>query len=251
MAPYALPAEIWIAGLVFIRVAAIVMLLPGIGESFVPPRIRLSFALVLTLCIAPIAAATLPALPATIGAMAGIVLKELFIGLLVGGLLRMLLAALAVTGEVVSLQTTLAFAQTANPSQAQPGAALTAFLTMLGIVLIFATGLHRMFIGAIANSYELFAPAKRLMVEDAAMVAVRTLAQAFSLGVQLAAPVIVFSLIFNIATGLVGRVMPQFQIFFAATPLNILLGLSIFALSLGLVGLVWINQYTAFVGLMT
>ncbi len=251
MSPYALPAEIWAAGLVFLRVGAIVMLLPGIGESFVPPRIRLSFALVLTLCIVPIAAATLPPLPATLGAMAGIALKELFIGLLVGGLLRMLLAALAVTGEVVSLQTTLAFAQTANPSQAQPGSALTVFLTMLGIVLIFATGLHRMFIGAIANSYELFAPAKRLMVGDAAMVAVQAVAQAFSLGVQLAAPVIVFSLIFNIATGLVGRVMPQFQIFFAATPLNILLGLSIFALSLGLVGLVWINQYTAFVSLLT
>jgi flagellar biosynthetic protein FliR len=251
MAPYALPAEIWIAGLVFIRVGAIVMLLPGIGETFVPPRIRLSFALVLSLCITPIAAATLPPLPATVGAMAGIALKELFIGLLVGGLLRMLLAALSVTGEVVSLQTTLAFAQTANPSQAQPGAALTAFLTMLGIVLIFATGLHRMFIGAIANSYALFEPAERLMVGDAALVAIQALAKAFSLGVQLAAPVIVFSLIFNIATGLVGRVMPQFQVFFAATPLNILLGLSIFALSLGLVGLVWISQYTAFVGMLT
>ena len=251
MSPYALPAEIWAAGLVFIRVGAIVMLLPGIGESFVPPRIRLSFALVLTLCILPVAIATLPPLPATVGEMAGVALKELFIGLLVGGLLRMLLAALAVTGEVVSLQTTLAFAQTANPSQAQPGGTLTAFLTMFGIVLIFATGLHRMFIGAIANSYDLFAPAKRLMVEDAGMVAVRTLAQTFSLGVQLAAPVIVFSLIFNIATGLIGRVMPQFQIFFAATPLNILLGLSIFALSLGLVGLVWINAYTDFVALLT
>ena len=56
MAPYALPAEFWVAGLVFIRVAAIVMLLPGTGETFVPPRIRLSFALVLTLCIIPIAA---------------------------------------------------------------------------------------------------------------------------------------------------------------------------------------------------
>ena len=251
MPPYALPAEIWAAGLVFMRVGAIVMLLPGIGENFVPPRIRLAFALVLTLCIAPIAMATLPPLPATLGDMVGIAFKELFIGLLIGGLLRMLLAALAVTGEVVSLQTTLAFAQTANPAQAQPGAALSVFLTMLGIVLIFASGLHRMFLAAIANSYTLFAPSKPLMINDAAMVAVQTLASAFSLGIQLAAPVIVFSLIFNIATGLIGRVMPQFQIFFVATPLNILLGLSIFALSLGLVGLVWINRYSAFVAMFT
>jgi flagellar biosynthetic protein FliR len=68
-------------------------------------------------------------------------------------------------------------------------------------------------------------------------------AKSFSLGLQLAAPVVVFSLVFNVATGLVGRVMPQFQIFFVATPLMVLLGLSIFALSLGVIGMVWVDRY--------
>ena len=61
------------------------------------------------------------------------------------------------------------------------------------------------------------------------------------LGLQLAAPVVVFSLVFNIAAGLVGRVMPQFQVFFVVTPLIVLLGLSIFALSLGVIGMVWLG----------
>jgi flagellar biosynthetic protein FliR len=55
--------------------------------------------------------------------------------------------------------------------------------------------------------------------------------------------VVAFSLIFNIATGLVGRVMPQFQIFFVASPLMVLTGLSIFALSLGVIGMVWVDHY--------
>ena len=54
---------------------------------------------------------------------------------------------------------------------------------------------------------------------------------------------IVFSLVFNVATGLIGRAMPQFQIFFAATPLQLLLGLSLFALSLGVIGSVWVDRY--------
>jgi flagellar biosynthetic protein FliR len=58
----------------------------------------------------------------------------------------------------------------------------------------------------------------------------------------------VFSLIFNIATGLVGRVMPQYQVFFVATPLNVLLGLSIFALSLGVIGMVWVDRYRDLIG---
>ena len=40
--------------------------------------------------------------------------------------------------------------------------------------------------------------------------------------------------------------MPQFQVFFVATPLTLLLGLSVFALSLGVVGLVWLDRFRTF-----
>jgi flagellar biosynthetic protein FliR len=147
---------------------------------------------------------------------------------------------------VVSLQTTLAFAQTTNPTQAQPAATVGSFLTVLALTLIFATDLHQLFIGAVAKSYTLFTPGKPPPIGDFASLAIRMTGQTFALGVQLAAPVLVFSLIFNIASGLIGRVMPQFQIFFIATPLTLLFGLSVFALSLGVMGLVWIDRFRAF-----
>ncbi len=190
-------------------------------------------------------------MPTTVGEMGAQVFRELIIGLMLGGLLRFTLSALAVTGEVVSMQTTLAFAQTANPMQAQPGAALSTFLTMLGVVMIFASDTHHLFIAAIARSYTLFAPAKHVLIQDASAVAVRAVAEAFTLGIQLAAPVIIFSLVFNIAAGLVGRVMPQFQVFFAATPLTLLLGLSVFAVGLGTSLLIWISRYREFIGMFT
>jgi flagellar biosynthetic protein FliR len=246
---FSAPEQLWAGSLVFVRVAAIVMLLPGVGEPVVPPRVRLAFAMLLSMAITPIVLHTLPALPDTVGGMGAWVLREAIIGLLIGAILRTMMAALAVAGEIVSLQTTLSFSQTANPLQAQPGATLSSFLGLVGVTLVFATGLHQMFIAAITQSYELFAPMKRLLVEDAGELAVRTVGQAFAVGIQLAAPVMVFALIFNVATGLVGRVMPQFQIFFAATPLTVLLGLSIFALSLGTVGLVWLTQYSDLVAI--
>jgi flagellar biosynthetic protein FliR len=55
--------------------------------------------------------------------------------------------------------------------------------------------------------------------------------------------VLVFALIFNLASGLVARVMPQFQVYFAAAPLSVILGLSVFALSLGALGTVFIDRY--------
>jgi flagellar biosynthetic protein FliR len=251
MQPYATAPQLWAAGLVFLRAGAIIMLIPGIGETYVPARIRLSAALLTALCLGPIAAPGLPPMPTAVDAMAGYVIKELLIGLMIGGLMRLFLNALGVAGELVSLQTTLSFAQTTNPTEAQPGTTLSTFLTLLGLTMIFDTGLHHLFLGAIARSYTLFPPAKPVPLNDAALLAVQTVAKTFSLGFQLAAPVVAFSLVFNIATGFVGRMMPQFQIFFVATPLSLLFGLSIFALSLGSIGLVWLQDYEQFLHIFT
>jgi hypothetical protein len=57
--------------------------------------------------------------------MAGWVIREVIVGLMIGALLRSFTStALSTAGEIVSLQTTLSFAQTANPLQAQPGSTI-------------------------------------------------------------------------------------------------------------------------------
>jgi flagellar biosynthetic protein FliR len=246
MEHYALPAQIYGAGLVFARVGAFSIVMPGVGETTVPPRIRLAFALLLAMVVFPVVGSTLPPIPATVDGLAAQVVIEILIGLAVGAILRLFIATLAVAGEVVSLQTTLSFAQTTNPLQAQPTVTVGAFLNLLGLTLIFATNLHHLFLGAVVHSYTLFQAGKAPPIGDFGQLAIRMTGESFALGVQLAAPVIVFSLIFNVAAGFVGRAMPQFQVFFVATPLTVLLGLSVFALSLGVFGLVWIDRYRAF-----
>jgi flagellar biosynthetic protein FliR len=246
MSPFGLPIEIYHAALIFLRVGSLVMLLPAIGDAAVPPRVRLGFALMLSLVLEAVASPYLPPMPQTVGEMGGQVFKELFIGLGLGALLNMMMTALAVAGEIMSIQTTLAFSQTANPAEAQPGASVASFLSVTAVALLFATNLDHLFIGAIARSYQLFPPMKPPALNDAALVAVRAMSSAFALGLQLSAPIVVFSIVFNVAAGLIGRLMPQFQIFFAVTPLTVLLGLSILALSLGMIGMVWLQRYQAY-----
>jgi flagellar biosynthetic protein FliR len=243
MEHYATAQQVFAGGLLFARLGAIVMLIPGFGETFVPVRIRMALAFVMALMLFPVIAPSVPAIPSEVGGLAGAVIKEVAIGLLLGGILRLFMTSLSAAGEIISIQSTLSFSQTANPTQAQPTASLASFLGLLGIVLIMTTNLHHLFIGAIVHSYTLFPFAKPVMTRDAVQLAVQTVGRSFALGVQMAAPVMVFSLIFNIATGLVGRVMPQFQVFFVASPLMVLASLSIFALSLGAVGMVWIDRY--------
>jgi flagellar biosynthetic protein FliR len=240
---YATAQQVFTAALIFARLGGVVMLIPGLGEASVPVRVRLSLAFVMMLALFPVLSAGAPAEPAEVAGLAGAVIKEALIGLMIGGILRLFMSSLAAAGEIVSLQTTLSFAQTANPIQAQPTPILGTFLGLIGVVLVMTTDLHHLFIGAIVRSYSLFPFHRAVPVRDAVALAIQTTGRSFALGVQLAAPVMVFALIFNIATGLVGRVMPQLQVFFVATPLMLLSTLSVFALSLGAIGMIWVDRY--------
>lgn len=243
MEPYATTQQIYAGALIFARLASLVMTMPGVGDSSVPPRIRLSFAFVMTLALTPVIAPVLPAIPSEVSGIAGAVIKEVLVGLMIGTILRLFLTALATAGEIVSIQTTLSFAQTSAPGIAPGSTTLGTFLGLIGLVLIMTTDLHHMFIAAIVRSYAIFPFTRDIPVADAGELAVQTVSQSFKMGVQLSAPVAVFGLIFNIAIGLIGRVMPQFQVYFVASPLMVLFGLSIFAITLGVVGLVWVDGY--------
>src|SRR5690606_41553071 len=88
MEPYATAEQVWAGGLIFARVGAILMLLPGVGESYVPPLVRLSLALVLSLALWPIVASSVPALPATLGATVGRVILGGVTGHVIGTIRR-------------------------------------------------------------------------------------------------------------------------------------------------------------------
>ena len=242
MEHYFTAQQLFAGALVFARIASMIMAMPGLGSP-APATVRLAFAVLMCLVVTPVVYPALPLIPLTLGELTGDVLREVLIGLAIGAILRVFLASMATAGEVISIATTLSFAQTANPDQGQQNTTLATFLSLMAVVLVMVTDLHHLFLAAMVRSYTLFPFGRPPPVGDFAQLAIRTTAQAFALSLQLAAPVLVFSLIFNIATGLVGRAMPQFQIYFAAAPLQVLLGLSLFALSIGVMGTYWIDRY--------
>lgn len=243
MEPYATVQQVYAGAMVFTRIAAMVMTMPGIGDQAVPVQIRLSFAFLLTLVLTPVVMPVAPAPPAELATMALQVVREAFIGLMIGSVLRLFMASLSVAGEIISIQSTLSFAQTSAPGLVEPSTTVATFVGLIGLILIFATNLHHLFLGAMVNSYVIFPFGTAAPVMDSGALAIRTLSEAFRLGIQLSAPVLVLALVFNVALGLAARIMPQFQVFFVASPLMVLFSLAILAMSLGLIGVVWVNGY--------
>ncbi len=246
MLPDILSAGVFAGVLVFARVGAMLMLLPGFGESFVPPRIRLVFALAVAILLAPVLAPALPGPPDQPAAMLALLIGEVLVGLMIGAVARLFMTALAVAGQTIGMQTGLAFAQSFDPSLGQQGALVGAFLNVTALTLIFVSGIHHLFLMGVQGSYAAFPPGMPLPTGDAAEWALESLIRSFALGVQMAAPLLVFGLVFYLSLGVLSRLMPQAQIFFIAMPSNIMIGFAILALTLGAAMLAWLGQMENF-----
>jgi flagellar biosynthetic protein FliR len=218
--------------LVFARVGAMVMLLPGLGESNIPVRIKLAIALVLTLILLPLHRQAYHIDMQSITPMAVMMIHEIIVGIVLGATARVTLSALQVGGAVIAQQMGLGFVTSVDPTQGQQGVLIGNFLTMLGVTLLFATDSHYLVIAALNDSYAIFSPGDLMPSGDIAALATRAFTAAFKMGVQLSAPFLVFGLVFNIGLGVLARLMPQMQVYFVGVPLSILAGFLIFSLVL-------------------
>src|ERR1700753_4431995 len=149
--------------LVFSRVGAMVMLLPAIGEAGVPSRVRLALALAISFALAAVVSPSYAGdAPQSVFALGVLIAKEVTAGALVGGMSRMIMSALSTAGYVLATQTGLAYAQTVDPEMGEQGAIVGNFFSLMGAMLIFATNLHHLAIGAIQGSYTLLPPGAAL-----------------------------------------------------------------------------------------
>lgn len=229
--------------MVFARVGGAIMLLPGYGEAYVSAQIRLVLALMISLVTLPMVAGHLPAMPARLDTFTLLLAGELAIGVFFGSVARALLLTAQTAGMIIALQTGLASALTVDPVTAQQGAVPGNFLLSLCLALIFVSGLDHMALKSLIGTYSVIPPGVWPPIGDVANFMSRTVADSFVLAVQLATPFLVYGLVFSVGLGLLARLMPALQVFFVATPLQLLGGVAVWAISLTTACLWFLNSY--------
>ena len=229
--------------LTFTRVGSAVMIMPGLGDSFVSERIRLHMALGISFVLFPIIWPYMPAeIPPTFG-LVSLLAVELVIGLLIGTVGRIFMIALDTAGMIISMQSGLANAQVFNPALAQQGSIIGAFLSVTGVVLLFATNLHHLLIMGVLESYELFPLGKLLDTGSTADFVAHAVSASFIIGVKLAMPFIIITLLMYVGMGVLARLMPQIQVIQVILPLQILV--SIIMLGIVVMALLsyWVGEF--------
>ena len=229
----AVPLEAAAFLILFARIGAVLMLLPVFSEDAVPGQIRLLIALGTTAGLWGLVGSQAMPAAAHGGALPGILVTELLIGLGLGMLVKIMFQAIAMAGSIVSLQIGLSSAVIFDPSQGGQAPLLSKLVSVAAAVVCMSLAVHHLWIASIVRSYVIFPVGAPPPVGDFATLALHTTTRAMGLGISLAAPLLVYGIVFNTALGLAARLAPAIQVFFVAQPLNLILGIALFATVLG------------------
>jgi flagellar biosynthetic protein FliR len=230
---------VWAFGLVFVRVGAVVALMPGLGETAVPQRIKLALVVALTLVVAPFLAEDIAATGPAPGPapLAG----EALAGLIIGIGMRLFLLALLTAASIIAQATTLS--QLFAGAAPEPQPAIGNLLAIAGVALALAAGLHVRAAELVILTYDVLPAGGYPSAADVADWGLDLVSSTFALAFTLAAPFVIASTIYNLALGVINRAMPQLMVSMIGAPALTLGALALLAVAVPLLLAVWLEAF--------
>lgn len=229
--------------LIFSRIGAALVWMPGFGDARVSIRIRALVGVFLSLLLVPLLKS--PKMPVAPYLLEIALIQEIVIGTFVGLVGKILLSMMETAGSVISYTMGLSSAQIFDPEHGGQETLPAVFLSTIGLLMIFAMDLHHGLILSLIESFQMIPGGSVGFWQDFSTALIRLISFSFRVGIQLAAPFLIVGLVTQLAFGLVNRLMPQMQIFFVAMPLQIWGGLLILAVTMGLMVYAFGDHYAS------
>lgn len=216
----------WLAfvGLLALRVAATFAMTPIFYAVPLPASVRMLLVLGLSIALAS-------GLSAPVGAWMGwsellfSALAELALGATLGLGIMLAFGAFSIAGQLLDVQLGFGIAQVIDPVTQRPIPVLTSAFNYLAVLVFFLLNGHHALLRGISYSVERFPVGASWSVGHAVAPVLKQAAGLFSLGFALAAPVVFCILLVEFALGVVGRNLPQMNMFTMGIPVKILVGL--------------------------
>ena len=220
--------------LVFLRVSALLAVFPLFSMQNVPVQVRLALGALVSFFIAP-------ALPSLAGAhpsftsLMMLMCMEVGVGLLLGFVSRIIFYILEFAGNLIASEMGMNWGSTLNPFSSSRSEAPGLMLFYLGAIIFLTLDLHHWMLLALQRSYEaLPIGGARLGPALLADMVGRT-NQLFLVGLLMAAPVIAVTFLINLVFSVLGRAVPQMNVFTESFSIRALAGLAVFGLTTNLI----------------
>ncbi len=209
--------------LIFLRVSAIIITIPILGNRSVPMRLKGGLSVVVALLLVPFVQynAVPIKLPLLVIKMCG----EVLIGIVIGFAGQILFAGVQLAGQLVGFQMGFAIVNVVDPVSSSQVSIIAQFQYLLALLIFLAVNAHHIFLYAIAESYQLIPPLS-FHYSGPLMESILELSKdIFVVAIKTGAPVIAMLLFTSVGLGLIARTVPQMNVFIVGFPLKIAMGL--------------------------
>jgi flagellar biosynthetic protein FliR len=215
--------------LIFCRIGMCLVILPAFSSPRIPVMTRVFLAGSISLALAPLI------FDMVRGAIQnrsdtekiGFVFSELVIGGTIGGLARIFFSAIESAAQAISSLAGLTGVFNQEVASDETGTPLTSLMSLSAATLILASDLHLQMFNGLLNSYFTFPPETPLEnVVDLTRI-LQVFTASFYILLQICAPFVLFALIFNLALGLLNKLVPNIPVYFIASPFTAAGGLAL------------------------
>ncbi len=214
--------------IVFCRVGACFMVLPGFSSDRIPVQLRLFVAIAISLAIMPIVYDDVrPVAAGPAEGLVSIIVTESLAGLFLGFIVRIFFLALEFAAIAMANLAGYGSAFSHAIEGNDPSTPYSVFVTLPAVVMFFVADLHIAIIRMLQNSYAALKVGSEFAAPPNLSMIVSTFGSAFKLTLQLSAALVVYSVMVNLAFGFLNKMIPQIPSYFVSTPFVVLGGLII------------------------
>ncbi len=216
------------------RIAGAFLILPLLTTSTVPALVRNALMVGLAVAALPLVGGSLPEDQRDV-LLPALLLKEVFIGVVIGFLFSGVFWALGMAGNLIDTRVGTNIASIIDPISGHETSLTGTFLTRLGAWLFMASGAFLIFIDVLLGSFVLWPVAS--FVPELPSVGILVMADYFglfmTLALMIAAPALIVLTLVDVGFGLINRLAPQLNVFVLSLPLKAWLATLIVIMVLG------------------
>lgn len=208
--------------LVFVRVTSLMLTAPYFSGSMMPTRVKILLGLAISVIMFPSVPADTAVIPVDAEALELLlaIIKEVAVGVVMGLVGKIIFAGIQFGGQMISLSSSLSFANLVDPVSRSSQPLVAQFLTMVGLLFFLMVGGDRLYIRAMAFSFEVV-PVGDVAIAATAPELLHMAAELFWIGIQLAAPFVMVLFLLDLCFAIFARIVPQANIFFIALPVKV------------------------------
>lgn len=221
--------QAWLLALAFgsIRLLVMFSIMPVLSEQVVPGMARRTVVVALALIIVPITIGPLKAVELNFLVTSMIVIKEVFLGVLIGFLGGVPFWIAENVGNFIDNQRGATMGEIFSPLSGSQASPIGLMMLQVAAALFFVTGAVLVFLGSVYESYKIW-PVFSVMPQFETSFPMAFLNEADAMmktTVLLAAPAVLIMLLATLGLGIINRSAPQLNVFFLSMPVKSALGI--------------------------